>query len=307
MRRRLAIPLIAAVGLAPWVWFKPKLPEPPPPAVLSSVAKLTFDADWLGGLSGIEVSPDGTSFYVVSDRGYIMRGTFGRAGDDLKDVAIDEAQPLVDKNGQIREYPHNDAEGIALDAEGRIYVSFEGAHRILRYDTWDSPAKWPSYTHAWRAMARNQGLEAVAVNENGTIFTTPERVNQGAKENLVYRRAPGQKWVQPHTIPVERPFYPVGADFGPDGRLYLLERAIYPFFFHSRIRAMTITDRGVEDVETVMQTPVGRHGNLEGLAVWRDAAGDIRLTMVSDNNFTWLLPQRFVEYVVPSGVALSGQ
>ncbi|MGB7262337.1 MAG: hypothetical protein WBC68_09710 [Albidovulum sp.] len=35
---------------------------------------------------------------------------------------------------------------------------------------------------------------------------------------------------------------------------------------------------------------------MEGLAVWRDTQGDIRLTMVSDNNFVLFRPTEIVDY-----------
>jgi hypothetical protein len=43
---------------------------------------------------------------------------------------------------------------------------------------------------------------------------------------------------------------------------------------------------------------VHRHGNLEGLAVWQDALGTIRLTMLSDDNFNSFQRSEFVEYRV---------
>jgi hypothetical protein len=57
------------------------------------------------------------------------------------------------------------------------------------------------------------------------------------------------------------------------------------------------------EIETVLQTRLGDHGNLEGLAVWRDTDGLLRLTMVSDDNFLSFLPGEIVEYVLSTGVA----
>ena len=46
-----------------------------------------------------------------------------------------------------------------------------------------------------------------------------------------------------------------------------------------------------------------RHDNLEGLAVWRDDSGAIRLTMISDDNFNLLQRTELVEYAVPETLA----
>jgi hypothetical protein len=121
---------------------------------------------------------------------------------------------------------------------------------------------------------------------------------------LVYRRIPGEDWTQAFTMPVDPEFAPVGADFGPDGKLYLLERAIYPFGFYSRVRVMTVEMEGVSGIETVLQTRLGTHGNLEGLSVWQDPAGQIRLTMVSDDNYLPFMRSQLVEYVLVDRVAL---
>ena len=64
------------------------------------------------------------------------------------------------------------------------------------------------------------------------------------------------------------------------------------------VRSFVVGDRGLSDEKTVLQTPIGLHDNLEGLSVWRDGAGDIRLTMVSDDNFIALQRTELVEYRV---------
>jgi hypothetical protein len=303
MRRRIAVPLIAAIGIAPWLWFLPQPSEDAQGARLSAVIKVPRDTDWVGGLSGLEVTPDGAKFYLVTDRGHIARGVLLRTEGVLTGLAIEEDQPLVDPSEGIPEFPATDAEGIALGADGRIFVSFEHAHRILKYTGWKDPERRPTYTRAWGALSKNGGLEALAVDKTGTLFTLPEAIAPGAWEALVYKRAEGSKWEQPFTIPVEREFNPVGADFGPDGKLYLLERGLYPFGFYSRVRRMLVTENGVEEVEIMLETPLWRHGNLEGLAVWRDTDGAIRLTMVSDDNFLPFLPGDIVEYILDDRLA----
>lgn len=298
MRRRITVPLICVMAAVPWLWFKPATPPQIQPAEFVSALPLRGNAAWFGGFSGIELSDDGKRFYLVTDRGHLMTGKLLRQDGQLIGMADVSDQRLVDKDGNTREFPHTDAEGLALDTQGRLNVSFEHAQRILRYDTLESDAKWPSYTRAWRALPKNGGLELVAVDAAGTLFTIPEGVANGAWEALVYRRFPERKWDQPFTLPLDGDFVPVGGDFGPDGRLYLLERGVYPFAFRSRVRAMTVTDDGLDQIETLLETPLGRHGNLEGLAVWRDNERRIRLSMVSDNNFLAPLRSEIVEYLI---------
>ena len=301
MRRRFTVPLIAAVGLAPWFALKPDPPATPPagqPAQLSAIIPTETEADWAGGFSGIEVSDDGSAWFLVTDRGHIARGTFTRQNGALTGAEVTAFQPLVDQYGNERDFPHTDAEGLALDSAQRLNVSFEHAHRVLRYDTWDASAVWPSYTRSWRALPQNGGLEALAIDTQGRLFAIPEGVASGAWEALVYRRNVTGPWEQPFTLPLADGFKPTGADFGPDGRLYLLERAVYPFGFRALVRSMTVTDTGFEDIRVILETPLFTHGNLEGIAVWRDTDGKIRLTMVSDDNFLPMLRSEIVEYIL---------
>jgi hypothetical protein len=301
MRKAYTVALIGLAAFAPWWALKPEPPEVEPqdqPAQVLSVFDWHHDAGWFGGLSGLELMQDGREFYAVTDRGHLIFGTIERDADRITGVAIARHKRLVDQDGNARPFPHTDAEGLALDEQNRLYVSFEQAHRVLRYDTWDANAAWPSYTRAWRALPKNGGLEMLAVDQTGVLLAIPEGVASGAWEALVYRRPVDQKWQQAFTLPLDGQFVPVGGDFGPDGRLYILERDVYPFGFLSRVRSMRVSDTGFSDFRTELETPLGLYGNLEGISIWQDSANRIRLTMVSDDNFLPVLPSQIVEYVL---------
>lgn len=303
MRRCLAVIAVIAIGVAPVFAL---YPPPLSPTIAKrdqtaqhvSTFRWRHDADWFGGMSGIEITPNGRDFYAVSDRGHVLKGTFTRENGTLTNVEITDAQPLVDKNGAVRKFPHTDAEGLALDAQGRLHVSFEQAHRILRYDTWDSHAVWPSYTKLWRNLRGNGGLEMVAVDAQGVLYAIPESAISGTSEASVYRRIPNQDWDQPFTLPLTPDFAPVGGDIGPDGRLYLLERDFTPYGFRTQVRRMDITPTGFENIEILLQTRRLKHGNVEGLAVGTDPDGKTRLTMISDDNFLPFLHTDIIEYVL---------
>ena len=52
----------------------------------------------------------------------------------------------------------------------------------------------------------------------------------------------------------------------------------------------------VVGTETLLETRAGRHDNLEGIAVWRDATGNLRPTLVSDDNRSMLQRTEVVDY-----------
>jgi hypothetical protein len=78
----------------------------------------------------------------------------------------------------------------------------------------------------------------------------------------------------PFTIERRGEFLPVGADFGPDGLFYLLERRFLGIFgLQSRVRRFAIDGDTIGAEETLLETRPWTHDNLEGISVWRDADG----------------------------------
>jgi hypothetical protein len=272
---------------------------PAEPAGFLSSFRWVTDDPLLGGLSGIEVSPDGSRFIALSDRGAIAEGLFQRDGSGQ--IVGLEATPFVLLKGD-GEAPlragRNDSEGLAWAADGTVYVSFEGVARVLVYADADGPAVNVPRIDEFRAMQENSSLEALAMDTAGRLYTLPERSGDEDRPFPVY--VYDGEWRQPFDIPRQGEFLPVGADLGPDGRLYLLERNFLGLGgFASRVRAFAVNGDDIGPGETVLETDAGTHDNLEGLSVWQDAAGAIRLTMVSDDNFKFYLRQEIVEYVLP--------
>lgn len=255
----------------------------------------------LGGMSAIELDANGTRFAAISDRGAWTEGRLIRDGAGL--ITGIQAAPLQLLRGR-GEHPlarlRADSEGLAIAPDGVAYVSFEGAARVLRYRTLGGPAENLPIPPAFRKMQFNSSLEALAVDAQGTLYTLPERSGGKDRPFPVYRFRNG-KWDQPFSLPRVGLFLPVAADFGPDGRLYLLERQFHGLMgFSNRVRRFAIRKGKASGGEILLQTRPGVHDNLEGLAVWRDADGAIRLTMISDDNFRFFFQRtEIVEYRVP--------
>ncbi len=260
----------------------------------------TYPKPYFGGLSGIDLTPDGRNFVVIGDAGQLIFGTIRREGGQIVGLDFDQVKSLHTPTGaRVKGLAEFDAEGLALTAEGRIYVSFEQVARVWAYDDWLGPAiPMPSHPD-FAGFPANGGLEALAVAPDGTLYTVPEQAAAGPERRKVYRYRNGA-WSVFGTIDVPGAFWPVGADIGPDGRFYLLERRYLPLVgFASRVRRFAIGRAGLEAPEVLFETGFGVHDNLEGIAVWRDAAGAIRLTMVSDDNRSRFQETELVEYALP--------
>lgn len=273
------------------------------PAGFLAAFRWTADDPLLGGISGIDISPDGTRFIALSDRGSITEGRFLRDAEGLITGIDAPAMRLLKANGDAPLNPERaDSEGLAWADDGTIYVSFEGVARVLSYAEIDGSATNLPRADAFRSMQANASLEALAIDDKGRLFTLPEEPGWRKRAFPVYVHDTNRQdgWSQTFSIPRLGPYLPVGADFGPDGRFYLLERDFLGLGgFASRVRVFSVGPYGFDGGKTILETQPGTHDNLEGLSVWKDDLGRIRLTMVSDDNFVFYLRNEIVEYALP--------
>ncbi|MFV0245546.1 MAG: esterase-like activity of phytase family protein [Qingshengfaniella sp.] len=249
-----------------------------------------------GGFSGIEVTENGDAFVAVSDRGTLWQGRFERRDGRIIGVSGVSWVRLADAGGAPLSDLNADSEGLAIRDDGTAFISFEGNHRIVSLKLGGARVRSIEGARDFTGLQRNSGLEALALDPQGRLVTLPERSGKLDRPFPVWRRENG-RWSQPYKIPRHGDYLPVGADFGPDGRLYLLERHFAGMLgFTTRVRSFSVVGDRISDEQVLLQTRTGLHDNLEGLAVWRGPDGALRLTMMSDDNFFFFQRTEFVEY-----------
>lgn len=255
-----------------------------------------LDAPWFGGWSGIEIGAQGTQMTAISDRGTIVSAFVQREGGQINGVGVQAVTRLARSGGGQLHKKATDAEGLAIGADDSAFISFEHRHRIMRVDlatgrTFDRIALPFQNT-----LGNNEGIEALAIGPDGTLFAVAEAAPQSGTPFPLYAYS-GGKWRVSARIPQRRPFVPVGADIDAKGRLWLLERAVTPLGFRSRIRLFVLDPRAPRE-DTLLTTIPAQYDNLEGISVWQDAAGQMFVTLVSDDNFLRILRSQIVEYRV---------
>ncbi len=271
---------------------------PAPAASLEYVGTFVWsgDDDSFGGFSGIEINDDGSRFHALTDRAHLYWGSIER---DSQGVirAMNTAGRAHLKDSKGRPLPPGytgDSEGLAIGQDGRIWVSFEGLDRVALYADPDARARPMKPPPKLPGMRLNTGLEAVAIRD-GTLYAVPERSGSEAEPFpiLTFR---DNRWGRAGEIRRDPRWLAVGADFGPDGWFYLLERDFQGILgFASRVRRMQLTENGPVNEEILLTTRPLQYDNLEGIAVWHDGQG-IRLTMISDDNFLFVQRTELVEY-----------
>jgi hypothetical protein len=249
-----------------------------------------------GGFSGIELTDDGRAFLAISDRGLLMKASIDRAGDGtMTAVALTGALRLNDNAGRPVAGFHSDAEAIRVGPGGSVLIAFEGYARVASFRL---PDPTPRALHFWdrfETLWGNEGMESLAIDARGQIMTILERpLGDGAYRTLLYRG--GVTWEDGPHLASDGDLMAADADFGPDGRLYLLERGHSLIWgFRSRISVYARDgDLFVRD-ETVLDTASGAFGDLEGIDVWTDSQGRTIATLISDSNFAPGAPSEIVE------------
>lgn len=301
MYRRIAVALIASLI----VFANPtKVPfarasEALSYAQLDGAFRWQIPKRWFGGFSAIEVYENGQRFIALSDRGYVVEGAFSREQGSISGIYdVSRTRVLRPEGHFAKQTGWRDSEGLARFPDGNLVMSFEGEHRLERFTAPGALPREMPWHDEFDDMKVNGGFEAVAVDDKGLIFAMPE-VPIAEEDAIQVYVLEDESWGRAFTLSRDKQFQPVGADIGPDGRLYILERGFNGLGFRTRARSFDISSGEATSEKLLFSRSVGKHDNLEGISVWQDNDGAIRLTMISDDNFRFLQRTEFVEYVLP--------
>jgi len=253
---------------------------------------------YFGGWSGIEVADGGQTFFAIGDNAQTCDCRFTRdAAGRITGIPRKPIGALTDTDGVALFRKHapglTDSEGLARLPDGSYAVSFEKVPRVLLYPPGGGPPVRLPDMPGITALPPNQMVEALAADAKGRLLAIPE-VRPPGDAGFPVWRLEGAAWKELWQIATSDGFHPTGADVGPDGKLYLLERDYWLNQFRSRIRVFDPEAPDPQGV-TLWQSGYGAFDNLEGISVWRDRAGGTRITMISDDNYKWYQRTEIIE------------
>ncbi|MGY8666266.1 esterase-like activity of phytase family protein [Bradyrhizobium sp. UFLA05-109] len=263
---------------------------------------LTSPYRGFGGLSGIRfLDTKGERFIALSDQGAWFSGTILYAGRDMAGLDNVEAAPMLNAEGRpITEKRYwYDTESIALDGSF-VYVGLERVNALMRFDFAKGFTRARGEVlplpPAARTLPRNKGLEALVFVPKGqplagTLIALSER-GLDRDGNLIAFLIGGPS---PGQFSVRRTgnFDISDAVLLPSGELLILERKFSWFTgVNIRIRSLalkSIAPGALVDGPELFAADLGHEiDNMEGIDAHVGADGETVLTMVSDDNFSFL-------------------
>lgn len=256
-----------------------------------------------GGLSGADISPDGKTLWMISDKGdWIVADLLYLDGRPLglSNALIDR---LTDSNHRkLRGGYTTDSEAIRIDRKRGVgLIAFEGLVRVDQF-----PLKGRTLGRFQRRRvkterpegqrARNRDFESLAffqpdIGEEKLLLLSEGWIDRdGLIEGMLVEPS-GSSTIRLHPI---EDFRPTDASFLPSGDLLVLERRFSPPFdielILRLIKKEQIHPGTILDGEVLLRAGLAQNiDNMEGLAVHIGPDGYPILTLVSDNNFNWLM------------------
>lgn len=264
-----------------------------------------------GGISAMRFLTPGRDFIAVSDVGIWLSGRIAR-DETGRPAGIEEMrlQQMADAAGNaVPDKWEVDAEALSVK-DGEVFVGFERRHRISRFRLDPEGMKAATGTIDFLVPAhelrQNRGFETVAhapqdgpfrgalvavteksLDPKGNIFAA---VTEGPRKGIfTVRRYDG--------------FDITDGAFLPGGDLLLLERS-YTIMGGVRMRLRRIAGDSIVkgalvDGPVLLQADMTYQiDNMEALDVWRREDGATMISMMSDDNYSILQRNLYLEFVL---------
>ncbi len=246
----------------------------------------------LGGLSSLAISDDGLSLISLSDKGIKLNA---RLTYDHNGLLVGLADPTLNTLKNLDGAPlsgkkNSDAESVATDGEGGIFVAFERRHRIWHYAADGSPPKPLPKPPGIEKAPKNKGIEALTRLQDGRLLALTEKLE--TEYGVVGWLGDARGWSPLQYINKDGWFSPAGAATLPNGDVAVLEKQR-----NEKLQGYTIRIKRIP----IARIKSGAHlegrilaefnlslntGKFEGIDARLDKQGRTLIYLISDNDFS---------------------
>jgi hypothetical protein len=308
-------PVPIAIEAKPIEAFRPGAPTQQRFGMLEFIGGIELKSSHpdFGGLSAIRVEADGEHFVSLSDRGHWFTGRIVYADGRPAGIADAVMASMLGPGGRtLVARGWYDTESLA-EQDGFLYVGIEGANRIVRFDFARSGvlarAEIVPVPPGIAKLPGNKGLEALAFAPRqsqlaGTLMAFSERgldANGNLKAFLIGGATSGEFAVK------RRDEFDISdCAVLPSGDVLLLERRFtWLGGIAMRLRRIALADiapGALVDGPVLLFADMGYQiDNMEGLSVHAAPDGGTILTMVSDDNFSFLQRTILLQFRLSGG------
>ena len=255
---------------------------------LEQVGFLNIDANEedYGGFSGLVVNNQGSEALVVTDKSIFFVLELRRNEDDnLTGYSVIKRGRILSSKGEHLTGRNIDSESIVMDANNNYYISFESNHRIMMHAEVDGKGVFLPKHPMFKKLSVNKGIEALAIDNDNRLIAIPEKPPSGISDIPIFRLQ-DNKWEIIKYVKIKDGFLVTDAEVLPLGLLLILERHFsWTQGFKTRFRLISLDKFDNTEPITVFTSTANQFDNLEGVTLWRDKKGEMRILTVSDDNF----------------------
>jgi hypothetical protein len=239
-----------------------------------------------GGFSGLVISNEGTEALVVTDKSFFFVLELRRNENDvLTGYSVVRKGRILSSKGEHLNGRNTDSESIVIDKNNNYYISFESNHRIMMHAEVGGKGSFVPKHPLFRKLHVNKGIETLAIDNDNRLIAIPEKPPSGIS-NIPIFRLQNNKWEIIKYIKIKDSFLVTDAVVLPQGLLLILERKFsWTQGFKTRFRLISLDKFDNTEPITVFTSTANQFDNLEGMALWKDKKGAVRILTVSDDNF----------------------
>ncbi len=239
-----------------------------------------------GGFSGVVIQDEGSRAIVVTDKSFYFVLELQRNEDDiLTGYSVTRKGRILSSKGEHLNGRNTDSESIVVDESNNYYISFESNHRIMMHAKVEGKGIFIPKHPMFRKLYVNKGIEALAIDKNDRLIAIPEKPPLGISDIPIFRLE-NDKWEIVKYLKIKENFLVTDAEILPEGLLLILERKFsWTQGFRTRFRLISLDNFDNKEPITVFTSTANQFDNLEGMALWKDKKGEMRILTVSDDNF----------------------